>query len=159
MICLSSATEAEQQSAALPLDSASAYAFCECAQRLHPDTTDAMNPSARLEDIEADIAEAERLMTALRLKIAVKTSVGEETTTDDRRLLKMMQGWMLLQGQRQRAFEADLAKAPAPTDASRPRPARLNRGPRAGPILLSACSSPAGPRAGGGFLVTWFGTN
>ena len=30
-----------------------------------------MNPLARLEEIEADIAEAERLMTALRLKIAV----------------------------------------------------------------------------------------
>ena len=34
-----------------------------------------MHPLARLEDIEADIAEAERLMTALRLKMAVKRSV------------------------------------------------------------------------------------
>ena len=34
-----------------------------------------MHPLARLKDIEADIAEAERLMTALRLKIAVKRSV------------------------------------------------------------------------------------
>ena len=72
-----------------------------------------MHPLARLEDIEADIAEAERLMTALRLKIAVKRSVGENTTTDDRRLLKMMQGWMLLQDQRQRALEADLSHAAA----------------------------------------------
>jgi hypothetical protein len=69
-----------------------------------------MNPLVRLEEIEADIAEAERLMTALRLKMAVKRSAGEDTTTDDRRLLKMMQGWMLLQDQRQTAFEADLAK-------------------------------------------------
>jgi hypothetical protein len=73
-----------------------------------------MNPLARLEEIEADIAEAERLMTALRLKIAVKNSMGEDTTTDDRRLLKMMHGWMLLQDQRQKALEADLSQAAAP---------------------------------------------
>jgi hypothetical protein len=73
-----------------------------------------MNPLARPEEIDADIAEAERLMTALRLKMAVKRSAGEDTSTDDRRLLKMMQAWMLLQDQRQRAFEADLAKAAAP---------------------------------------------
>jgi hypothetical protein len=72
-----------------------------------------MHPLARLKAIEADIAEAERLMTALRLKIAVKRSVGENTTTDDRRLLKMMQGWMLLQDQRQRALKADLSQAAA----------------------------------------------
>jgi hypothetical protein len=66
-----------------------------------------MNALISLEEIEADIAEAERLMTALRLKMAVKRNVGEDTTTDDRRLLKMMQGWMLLQDQRQRALEAD----------------------------------------------------
>ena len=63
-----------------------------------------MNPLARPEEIDADIAEAERLMTALRLKMAVKRSGGEDTSTDDRRLLKMMQAWMLLQDQRQRAF-------------------------------------------------------
>jgi hypothetical protein len=59
-----------------------------------------MSALARLEDIEADITEAERLMTALRLKMAVRRSVGEDTTTDDGRLLKMMQAWMLLQDQR-----------------------------------------------------------
>jgi hypothetical protein len=73
-----------------------------------------MNPLARPEEIDADIAEAERLMTALRLKMVVKRSGGEDTITDDRRLLKMMQAWMLLQDQRQRAMEADLAKAAAP---------------------------------------------
>jgi hypothetical protein len=73
-----------------------------------------MNPLVRLEEIEADIAEAERLMTALRLKMVVKRSAGEDTTTDDRRLLKMMQGWMLLQDQRQTAFEADLARRRRP---------------------------------------------
>jgi hypothetical protein len=72
-----------------------------------------MHPLARLEDIEADIAEAERLMTAIRLKMAVKRSVREDTSTEDRRLLKMMQGWMLLQDQRQRALEADLSQAAA----------------------------------------------
>jgi hypothetical protein len=67
-----------------------------------------MNPSSvRLQDIEADIAEAERLITALRLKAAVKRSARQDTTADDRRLLKMMQGWMLLQDQRQRAVETD----------------------------------------------------
>jgi len=74
-----------------------------------------MKPLARLEEIEADIAEAERLMTALRLKMAVKRSVGEDTTADGRRLLKIMQGWMLLQDQRQAAFDADLAKTAAST--------------------------------------------
>jgi hypothetical protein len=72
-----------------------------------------MNPLARVEDIQADIAKAERLMTALRLKVAVKRSVREDTTTDDRRRLKMMQGWMLQQDQRQRALEADLDRAAA----------------------------------------------
>jgi hypothetical protein len=70
-----------------------------------------MNASARLEEIDADIAEAERLMTARRLTIAVKHSIGEDTATDDRRLLKIMQAWMLLQDQRRAAIEADLAKA------------------------------------------------
>jgi hypothetical protein len=64
----------------------------------------------RLEDIEADIAEAERLMTARRLTIAVKRSIGEDAASDDRRLLKMMQAWMLLQDQRQKSFESDLAE-------------------------------------------------
>jgi hypothetical protein len=90
-----------------------------------------MNPLARLEEIEADIAEAERLMTALRLKIAVKNSMGEDTTTDDRRLLKMMQAWMLLQDQRQSALEADLAQAAA----SESRESFLS------PLCLVRCSS------------------
>jgi len=59
-----------------------------------------MNASSRLKEIDVDIAEAERLMTALRLTIAVKGSIGEETIADDRRLLKMMLGWMLLQDRR-----------------------------------------------------------
>jgi hypothetical protein len=70
-----------------------------------------MHPSARLEEIEADIAEAERLMTALRLTIAVRGSIGENTVAEDRRLSKMMMGWMLLQDQRRKIFEADLAQA------------------------------------------------
>jgi hypothetical protein len=64
----------------------------------------------RLEDIEADIAEAERLMTARRLTIAVKRSIGEETASDDRRLLRMMQAWMILHDQRQKVLESDLAE-------------------------------------------------
>jgi hypothetical protein len=67
-----------------------------------------VSPLARLEEIEADIAEAERVMTALRLKTAVKRSVREDTTTGSPSV-EMMQAWMLLQDQRQRAFEADLA--------------------------------------------------
>lgn len=90
-----------------------------------------MNALARLEDIEADITEAERLMTALRLKMAVRRSVGEDTTTDDGRLLKMMQAWMLLQDQRQSALEADLAQAAA----SESRKSFLS------PLCLVRCSS------------------
>ena len=72
-----------------------------------------MASPAHLEEIEADIAEAERLMTALRLTIAAKRSAGEETASDDRRLLEMMQAWMLLQDQRQGIFEGDLADGSA----------------------------------------------
>ena len=68
-----------------------------------------MSTRARLEDIEADIAEDERLMTALRLTIAAKRSAGEDTASDDRRVLEMMQAWMLLQDQRQKVVEGDLA--------------------------------------------------
>ena len=70
-----------------------------------------MNPPARLEDIEADIAEAERLMTGLRLTVAIKESIGEDTAADNRRILQMMQGWMLLQDPRRRIFEGDLVDA------------------------------------------------
>jgi hypothetical protein len=66
-----------------------------------------MNALISLEEIEADIAEAERLMTALRLKTAVKRSARQDTTAEGRRLLKIVQGWMLLQDQRQRALDTD----------------------------------------------------
>jgi hypothetical protein len=46
------------------------------------------SPDTNLQKIEADIAEAERLTTALWLK----RSMGEDTTADDRRLLKMDAG-------------------------------------------------------------------
>jgi hypothetical protein len=56
-----------------------------------------------LQQIEADIAEAERLMTELRLKIAVGQSAGEDTTESERRVQEMLKGWMLLQDQRAKA--------------------------------------------------------
>jgi hypothetical protein len=56
-----------------------------------------------LQQIEADIAEAERLMTDLRLKIAVGQSAGEDTTESERRVQEMLKGWMLLQDQRAKA--------------------------------------------------------
>jgi hypothetical protein len=56
-----------------------------------------------LQQIEADIAEAERLMTELRLKIAVGQSAGEDTTESERRVQEMFKGWMLLQDQRAKA--------------------------------------------------------
>ena len=59
-----------------------------------------------LQQIEADIADAERLMTELRLRIAMSRSAGEETTKSERRLQDILKGWMLLQDQRQKAAEA-----------------------------------------------------
>jgi hypothetical protein len=53
-----------------------------------------------LQQIEADIAEIERLMTELRLKIAVSQSGGEDATESERRLKDMLKGWMLLQDQK-----------------------------------------------------------
>jgi hypothetical protein len=63
-------------------------------------------PESALQQIEADIAEAERLMTELRLRIAVSQSGGEETTDSESRLQDILKGWMLLQDQRQKAIEA-----------------------------------------------------
>jgi hypothetical protein len=63
-------------------------------------------PESVLQQIEADIAEAERLMTELRLRIAMSRSAGEETTKSERRLQDILKGWMLLQDQRQKAAEA-----------------------------------------------------
>ena len=63
-------------------------------------------PESVLQQIEADIAEAERLMTELRLRIAVSRSGGEETGKSERRLQDILKGWMLLQDQRQKAAEA-----------------------------------------------------
>ena len=63
-------------------------------------------PESVLQQIEADIAEAERLMTELRLMIAMSRSAGEETTKSERRLQDILKGWMLLQDQRQKAAEA-----------------------------------------------------
>jgi hypothetical protein len=72
--------------------------------------------SILLEQIEADIAEAERLMTELRLKIAVSQSAGEDTTASERRVQEILKGWMLLQDQRQKAIEAELASRPPATE-------------------------------------------
>jgi hypothetical protein len=63
-------------------------------------------PDSAVQQIEADIAETERLMTELRLKIALSQSAGEDTTESERRLQDMLTGWMLLQDQRQNATEA-----------------------------------------------------
>jgi hypothetical protein len=74
-------------------------------------------PESALQQIEADIAEAERLMTELRLRIAVSRSAGEDTTQSERRLQDILKGWMLLQDQRQKAIEADPRSRP-PSGAS-----------------------------------------
>jgi hypothetical protein len=74
-------------------------------------------PAVLIQQIEADIAEIERLMTELRLKIAVGQSAGEDMTESERRVQEMVKGWMLLQDQRQKAAEADLTnKLPASVD-------------------------------------------
>ena len=64
-----------------------------------------------LQQIEADIAETERLMTELRLRIAVSQSAGEDTTARESRLQDMLKGWMLLQDQRQKATQQITSKS------------------------------------------------
>jgi hypothetical protein len=68
-------------------------------------------PDSVLQQIEADIAETERLMTELRLRIAVNQSAGEDTTDRERRLQDMLKGWMLLQDQRQKAAQQITSKS------------------------------------------------
>ena len=62
-------------------------------------------PDRVLAEIEADIAEAERLISELRLEIAAKTSAGEDTSRSEQRVLEMLKGWMLLEDQRQKALQ------------------------------------------------------
>jgi hypothetical protein len=64
-------------------------------------------PESSVQQIEADIAETERLMTELRVRIAMSQSAGEDTTESEQRLQDMFKGWMLLQDQRQKAVGAD----------------------------------------------------
>lgn len=65
-------------------------------------------PDRVLAEIEADITEAERLISELRLEIAAKKSAGEDTSRSEQRVLDMVKGWMLLQDQRQKALEPSL---------------------------------------------------
>ena len=60
-----------------------------------------------LEQIEADVAEAERLIAELRLKIALSKSAGENTLQAEQRVQEMVKGWMLLQDERQKALQSD----------------------------------------------------
>jgi hypothetical protein len=75
------------------------------------------------QQIDTDIAEVERLMTELRLAIAVGKSAGEDTTEREGRVQELLKGWMLLQDQRQKAADAEIAaKPPTNADHSAPRP-------------------------------------
>jgi len=65
-----------------------------------------------LQQIEADIAEAARLITECRLQIAARKSAGEDTARSEQRVLEMVKGWMLLQDQRQKALAADQTDIP-----------------------------------------------
>ena len=64
------------------------------------------------QEIDADIAEVERLMTELRFSIAVAKSLGEHTSERERRVQELLKGWMLLQDQRQKAAHAEMATKP-----------------------------------------------
>jgi len=81
-------------------------------------------PDSVLQEIEADIAETERLMTELRLRIAVSQSAGEDTSRSEQRVLDLVKGWMLLQDQRQKALQptlVDVSSAnPEPLSVSHP---------------------------------------
>lgn len=69
-----------------------------------------------IQHIEADIAETERLITELRLRIAVGQSAGEDTSKSERRVQEILKGWMLLQDQLAKASrEAQQDRDPKPT--------------------------------------------
>jgi hypothetical protein len=63
-------------------------------------------PDSVLQQIEADMAEAERLITELRFKIAISRSAGEDTSASEVRLQDMLRGLLLLQDQRTKAIDA-----------------------------------------------------
>ena len=63
-------------------------------------------PDSTLQQIETDIADAERLITELRFKMAVSQSAGEDTTASEARLLDMLRVLLLLQNQRAKASGA-----------------------------------------------------
>ena len=71
-----------------------------------------MTRSILLEQIDADIAEAERMIAELRLKIAVGQSTGEDTFQSEQRVREILKGWMLLQDERQKAIEVDPSNQP-----------------------------------------------
>jgi hypothetical protein len=73
-------------------------------------------PHKVLQPIEADIADAERLITELRFKIAVSQSAGEDTSASEVRLHEMLRVLLLLQDQR------DKAKLGAPIMVERAQP-------------------------------------
>jgi hypothetical protein len=60
-------------------------------------------PDSVLQQIEADIAEAECLISELRFKIAVRRGAGEDASASEARLQDMLRGLLLLQDQRQKA--------------------------------------------------------
>jgi hypothetical protein len=63
-------------------------------------------PDSVLQQIEADIAEAERLITEVRFKMAISQSAGEDTSAGEVRLQDMLRGLLLLQDQRTKATDA-----------------------------------------------------
>jgi hypothetical protein len=78
---------------------------------------------ALCQQIDSDIAEVERLMTELRFAIAAGKSAGEDTSERERRVQELLKGWMLLQDQRQKAAEAEVAsKVSARAEPQAPAP-------------------------------------
>jgi hypothetical protein len=114
---ISKATAEQQQIALSARASRAKERVLPSFRNQHAPPREKFMPAVLIQQIEADIAEIERLMTELRLKIAVGQSAGEDMTESERRVQEMVKGWMLLQDQRQKAAEADLTnKLPASVD-------------------------------------------
>ena len=97
-----------------------------------------MRSSSLLDQIEADIAEAERLIAELRFKITVAQSSDEDTTEMQVRLQQMLRVLLVLQDQR---VEAGGAK-PIIIGSDRPRVARSSTDRQASTCQLSGASQP-----------------
>jgi hypothetical protein len=116
-----------------------------------------MRNSLVIQQIDTDIAEAERLTAELRFHIALTQSAGGDTSESEARLHQMMKGSMLLRDQRLKAAgqeailvpPSNASEPPLGISAATPHPAKPSQNPSAEPSAKPSSEdpSPTDPRA------------